>query len=42
MGCTMTEEQQQAQEARHALQEAIDRRDNGGESGQGDLAVHTR
>lgn len=29
----MTEEQQQAQETRHALQEAIDRRDNGGEYG---------
>jgi hypothetical protein len=39
VGCVMTEEQQQAQETRHALQEAIDRRDNGGEYGRHDLAV---
>ena len=30
----MTEEQRQAEETRHALQEAIDRRDNGGETGR--------
>ncbi|MBB5790431.1 hypothetical protein HD601_005006 [Jiangella mangrovi] len=38
----MTDEQQQAQEARHALQEAIDRRDNGGEYGRQDLSVASR
>jgi hypothetical protein len=38
----MTEEQQQVQDTRHALQEAIDRRDNGGEYGRQDLAVVSR
>ncbi len=38
----MTDEQQQAQEARHALQEAIDRRDNGGEYGRSDLSISSR
>ncbi|SDS42031.1 hypothetical protein SAMN04515669_1057 [Jiangella sp. DSM 45060] len=38
----MTEEQQQALEARHALQEAIDRRDNGGEYGRSELSITSR
>lgn len=38
----MTEEQQQVQEARHALQEAIDRRDNGGEYGRQELSAPAR